>query len=316
MNRKIVYFLGPSIIISKNDYIYCENGWYDTNKEISQFSKNAVLVTPEQKFRGDSLIYDRIKQTSRAIRNVSIIDTSQKSVIYGDYAEYQQKSNEVWVKGRATYSRLIDQDTLFLGAETLYHKDLDSNENLVLAYYHVRIYHKQIQAKSDSASFNTRDSLMQLFYSPILWTNFSQGTSKNMMATIGKKSISGFTLDGQALLLQQVDSLKADKYNQLLGKNIYGVLSNDSLRKVTVKGNVEILYFPKNKNKYMGLNNTSCNEAVLWFKNGNVDRVALKPKTGGELKPLKDADIPNARLKGFNWQYNNRPTSREELHLK
>ncbi len=29
-SNKTAYFLGPSIILSKEDYIYCENGWYDT----------------------------------------------------------------------------------------------------------------------------------------------------------------------------------------------------------------------------------------------------------------------------------------------
>jgi len=312
--NKTVYFLGPSIIKAKNDYIYCENGWYDTNKEISRFSKNAVLVTAQQQLRGDSLVYDRINKTGNAYNNVTMIDTSQKSIVYGDMAEYREKSNEAWVTGKAIYARIMDKDTLFLAAERLYHKDLDSLNNIVLAYHRVRVLHKQIQAKADSASFNSIDSLLHFFYSPVLWTKHSQASAKNMNATIGKNSVKGFRLEGQALLLQQVDSLKTDKYNQLAGKTITGVLSNDTIRKVTVNGNVEILYFPKNNNKYMGLNSTSCNEAVLWFKNNDVERVALKPKTTGDLKPLKEIDVPNARLKGFNWQYNSRPKSKSDLH--
>jgi lipopolysaccharide assembly outer membrane protein LptD (OstA) len=38
--NKTSYFIGPSIITSKENYIYCENGWYDTENEISRFSKN------------------------------------------------------------------------------------------------------------------------------------------------------------------------------------------------------------------------------------------------------------------------------------
>lgn len=314
ISNKTVYFLGPSIILAKSDYIYCENGWYDTNKEISRFSKNAVLVTSQQKLRGDSLVYDRLNKTGKAFQNVTMIDTAEKSILFGDLAEYREKSHEAWVSGKAIYARILEKDTLFLAAERLYQKDLDSVNNLVLAYRHVRLLHSQIQAKADSAAYTTTDSLLHFFYAPVLWSKFAQASAKSMNATVGKKSVLGFRLEGQALLLQQVDSMRTDKYNQLSGKTITGVLSQDTIRKVTVNGNVEVLYFPKNNNKYMGLNNTNCNEAVLWFKNNEVERVSLKPRTAGSLKPLKEIDVPNARLKGFNWQYNNRPKTKADLH--
>src|SRR4051812_21419418 len=127
--NKTSYFLGPSIIISKTDYIYCENGWYDTSKEKSQFSKNAVLVTEHQKLRGDSLLYDRVLKIGRAFRNVQLIDTSAKSVIQGNYIEYHQEKSEALVTNKALYSRILDKDTLFIAADTLYHRDLDSVNN-------------------------------------------------------------------------------------------------------------------------------------------------------------------------------------------
>ena len=44
---KVAYFLGPTTIKSTREYniIKCENGWYDTDKDISQFNKNAVIIT-------------------------------------------------------------------------------------------------------------------------------------------------------------------------------------------------------------------------------------------------------------------------------
>ena len=75
---KTAYFLGPSIILSKNDYIYCENGWYNTDKEKAQFSMNALLMTKQQKLTGDSLYYDRMAGVGKAYRNIRLIDTAQK----------------------------------------------------------------------------------------------------------------------------------------------------------------------------------------------------------------------------------------------
>ena len=316
LSSKTSYFLGPSIIYSKTDYIYCENGWYDTEKEKAQFSRNALLVTSQQKLRGDSLTYDRISKTGRAFRNVSLTDTSQKSVLYGNYAEYHENKREAFVTGNAEYARLLEKDSLFLAADSFYPTDLDSVNNRLLAFRHVKIFNNKVQGRCDSAAFNSGDSLMTLFYSPILWGERSQATARKISFELGQKSLKSFILDGQAFLMQQVDSNNNDKFNQLSGKSIQGVLVQDSIRKVTVNGNVEILYFPKNKNRVMGLNNTNCKEAVLWFKHNDIDRVALRPKTMGNLKPLKNVDPGNIRLEGFSWQYAGRPKSRKELHDK
>jgi lipopolysaccharide export system protein LptA len=311
---KTSYFLGPSIILSKSDYIYCENGWYDTNKEKAQFSINALLMTKQQKLKGDSLFYDRKAKIGRAYRNVSLIDTAQKSIIYGDYIEYKELKSEATVTQKAMYARIVEQDTLFIAADTLYHRDIDSVNNFLNAYHHVRLYKKDLQAICDSATLNTKDSLLQLFSSPILWSHRSQATGKIIKVDIGKQQIKGFTIDGKAFFIQQVDSLREDKFNQLSGKTLVGLIVADTVRKATVNGNAEIFYYPKNKDKLVGLNKTTSEKITLWLKLGDIDRVTMKPKTDGNIDPMKDVNIENTKLKGFNWMYTQRPKSRFDLH--
>jgi lipopolysaccharide export system protein LptA len=311
--NKTSYFLGPSIIISKDDYIYCENGWYDTDKERAQFSQNALLMTKQQKLTGDSLYYDRNLKMGKAFRNIKLIDTAQKSIIFGDYAEYHEKKSEALITKRPIYARVTDNDTLFIAADTLYHRDIDSLDNFLSAYHHVRIFKKDLQALCDSAALNTKDSLLQLFRTPVLWSNKSQATARFIKVNIGRKTIYGFKLEGNSFLIQQADSL--NKYNQLVGKSIEGFIRQDTIRKVIVLGNAEAYYYPKSKEKTVGLNKTTSNEIHLWFKNSDVERVTIKPKTDGVIDPIKEVDLDNARLKGFNWQYNKRPKSRDDLHI-
>ena len=310
---KTAFFLGPSIIISKTDYIYCENGWYDTDKEKAQFSKNSLLVTSQQKLTGDSLFYDRTAQVGRAYRNVRLIDTAQKSIIYGGYIEFKQKKSEALITIKPIYARIVDNDTLFIAADTLYHRDIDSVDNFLNAYHHVKIFKSDLQAKADSASFNTKDSLMQLFRNPILWSNKSQATAKLIKVFIGRNSINGFKLENNSFLIQQADSI--DKFNQFSGRSIEGFIVRDTIRKTTILGNAEMLYYVKNKNKNGGLNKTTCSEINIWFKNEDMDRVTLKPKVVGNITPIKDVDPENSKIKGFNWQYDKRPKSKLELHL-
>ena len=59
MESEIAYFYGPTTITSDFNFIYCEDGWYNTLTDKSEFSSNAYLWSDNQKLSGDILFYDR-----------------------------------------------------------------------------------------------------------------------------------------------------------------------------------------------------------------------------------------------------------------
>jgi len=306
------FFIGPSIIISKDDYIYCENGYYDTDKEKAAFSRNALLVTQQQKLRGDSLFYDRNKKLGKAFNNIELRDSSGISTLFGDYAEYNQLDSTALVTKNAVYERIVDKDTLYIHADTLWHRDVDSSNNMLKAYRHVRIYKSNMQAKCDSAAYQSKDSLMALYYDPVLWSHRSQGVSKIIRVFMNNSSIQGFRLEENAFFINKADSL-SDKYNQLACKNVEAFFENDTIRKAILTDNVEVLYFVKEKNDYVGLNKTTCSYMNVWFKNDEVYRATLNSKPQGSVTPLRDLKADDMILKGFNWRYNERPQSKKDI---
>ena len=58
--------------------IYCENGWYDTGKDQSEYYDNAYLVSDKKELSGDTLFYDRKIGFGKAIGKVEIVDTAEK----------------------------------------------------------------------------------------------------------------------------------------------------------------------------------------------------------------------------------------------
>jgi lipopolysaccharide export system protein LptA len=312
VSNKTSYFYGPSIIISKEDYIYCENGYYNTDSEIASFNKNALLVTKNQKLKGDSLFYDRANQFGKAYNNVSLIDTSQKSILYGNYIEYHQKNSEAYVTNKALYAYLFEKDTLFLHADTLYHKDIDSVTNYLRAYRNVKIYKIDMQAICDSANFSGKDSLLKLYNKPMIWSNNSQGTGELIQIKLVEKSLKSFELIKNAFLINNTDTVYK-KYNQMSCQKIDAFFENDTIRSAYLRGNVEMLYYVKNQNKWTGLNNTLCSQVNAYFKNEEIHKTTLLSKPKGTIKPMMELKEEDLFLKGFNWNPKNRPKSKSGL---
>ena len=113
------YFLGPTRIKNKGNFIYCESGWYNTDNDNAQFSKNAYIVTHQQKMQGDSIHYDRAKDIGTAFGNVSIIDSAQNIIVTGDKAIRIGKKETSTVTGHTLLKQFYGTDTLFLHADTL-----------------------------------------------------------------------------------------------------------------------------------------------------------------------------------------------------
>jgi len=140
---KITYFYGPTTIKSEENLIYCEDGWYNTEKELSRFSKNSYILTTEQKMYGDSVFYDGKQNIGRAFSNVQIIDTTQKTIIKGDYAIHYELTDLSIVTGNALFMKPFTNDTLFMHADTLKAKGVNTTKKV-----EVKKEHKVQSAKS------------------------------------------------------------------------------------------------------------------------------------------------------------------------
>lgn len=310
---KTSYFVGPTIITSKENFIYCENGWYDTDKEISRFSKNAMIDSKTQKLYGDSIFYDRKKGYGRSTKNVRIIDTASKSIITGNYADYYEKTNRSIVTGKAIYGKRIDKDSLFLSADTLYYSKPDSMHTYIKAYRNVKIFKTDLQGMCDSLGYSLHDSLLRMYNSPILWTSNGQVTAKQINVTAGETGVKFFELNSNAILIQKSDSLDENKFNQISGKRIEGFFANDTIRKLNVTGNAQIIYYVKQKNKFTGVNKTLCSNLSVWFNADGVYKATFRNKPESIVYPLDDIIDKEMRLKNFVWLEHKRPKSKPDI---
>lgn len=311
---EIAWFVGPSTIESNDTHIYCENGWYDTRTDLSQFNENAQIMTGSTMMRGDSIAFNGKTGAGEIFCNVFIQDTASNYIITGDYGRHNDKLGKSLVTDRAMMIQLFDNDSLFLRADTL-EAGKDSLQNQkIFAYHNVRFFKSDFQGKSDSLTYSDVDSLLILFNSPVIWSADNQITGDTISLLMSKGQLSKMFVDHDAFIA----SLVADSaYNQITGRTLVGTFIDNSLRRIDVNGNGQTVYYATEEStdppEIIGVNKAECSDIVIYVEDNQIQRISLQKKPSGGLHPLNLAIEADKWLAGFQWHSSLRPRSRADL---
>ena len=182
---------------------------------------------------------------------------------------------------------------------------------LVLAYHRVRFFRDDIQGKCDSLTYWSKDSTIQMFTHPVIWSDKNQ-ISANYIEMINRaKDPDEIRMKDDAFIIaMEDDSLR---FNQIKGKNMTGYIRNNELAKIDVNGNGQSNYYARDKNGVIGLNKAESSNITIYMNKGKVKKIAFIKSPDGELKPLAELESGDKLLPGFNWQAEIRPKNKEDI---
>ena len=140
-NSGHAFLYGPSTITNQkdNNKIYSERGFYNTKTDISHFVKNAKLYLDERTIEGDSLYYDKIRGFASATNNIKVIDTAENFMAKGNYAEYFQKKDSIFMIKKAVAISVVENDSTFIHGDTLLVTGKKDNRK-IRSYYNVKFF--------------------------------------------------------------------------------------------------------------------------------------------------------------------------------
>lgn len=313
--NEVSYFYGPTDIYSTGSdsgYIYCENGWYDTRSGKAWFSKNALIQSGENIMRGDSLLYDRNRQTGRAWGNVSVSDTLQGVIISGDYAWMDELSGQSFVTGKSMLTRVFDTDSLFLHADTLFaEQDSGGLNKTYFSYRHVRIFKPDLQGQCDSLVYTTADSSLNFYGQPVLWSVNNQLTAKHIRLQLSDNRPDRLFMTAESFMISREDSLR---YNQVKGRDMIGYFADSKLYRLDVSGNGQSVYYIRNgKKQITGVNQADCSDMRILIKDNTITRISLLSSPDATLHPVKEVQPADMLLKDFAWHSKLQPLSKEAI---
>ncbi|MGL4853466.1 MAG: OstA-like protein [Phocaeicola sp.] len=312
---KIAHIVGPSDIVSDNNHIYSELGFYNTHTGEAELLNRSVLTNDGKRLTGDSLYYDQKGAYGEAFFDVLMTDTVNQNLLKGNYCYYNELTKYAYATDRAVAIEYSQGDSLYIHADTLqlhtFYLDTDSMYRETRAFYKARIFRTDVQAVADSLVFSSKDSCLTLYKDPIIWNENQQLLGEQIMIYMNDSTIEWAHIHNQALSVEKLDSIN---YNQITGKDIKAYFVNGEMRQVDVIGSVRLVYYPaEGDGQFIGMNVSETSLLNIYLENQKMKRMVMSPKSNGTLYPMLQIPPDKMRLDNFAWFDYIRPLHKDDI---
>ncbi len=310
----LIFIEGPTTIRDSLNTLYAEKGWYDTNTGEAELLKKPVVYNETQQLTANYIKYNETDGNGKALGNVKIEDFENKIIVTGKTSDYNEKLEIATVTDSALFIMYSEKDTLFLHADTLKTiPDIVEDEKIIMAYYGTRFFRSDIQGICDSLIYFTKDSLVQLFKNPVIWSDAHQLTADHIEMQQHTNSPDELHLKNNSFIISKLDS---GRFDQIKGKEMTGLVVQNKLDRIDVNGSGQMLYYAREEEDIIGLNRTESSKISIQFREGKVFRTAFLQSPEGVLKPLFELTEEEKTLAGFEWKIHLRPLSKHDVFEK
>ena len=310
---KHAYMYGSSTITGKDYRVYCERGFYNTTDERGYFVKKSRIDYNNRIIYGDSLYFEKNTDFASATNRIKVIDTINNSVVKGHYAEVFKAKDSVFITKRAVFINLIEQDSMYVHGDTLMVTG-KPEERIVRAFRNAKFYKSDLSGKCDSIHANQKTGLTQLIRRPILWSGEKQmtGDSIHLISDTKTERLDSLKIINNAFLIEK-DTL-SDGFNQVKGKDLYGLFKDNALHTADIIKNGEVIYYLYNdKQELVGIDKSVCGSIRLTVKDDEIQDITFFTDVDGDVFPDEDLPKNARRLRGFVWYGDEMITSKEAI---
>jgi lipopolysaccharide export system protein LptA len=311
---KTAWFYGPSTIVSEEDSIYCEDGWYNTDFDVSRLRKNVFIQHNEQILKGDTVFYRRFPGYGLAENNVTLHDTVQNVYVLGHYAEYDREEGYAFVTDSAVAIMPEKRDSLFMHADTMWmFTDSSGSAEVMKAYYKVKYFRSSLQGMCDSLVYHFSDSSILMYKEPVMWSEENQLTSDSVRMVIANSAIDTIVFYGSCFIISIDDT---GSYNQIKGRQMVGYFKNNEIVKIRVTGNAETLYYLREEDKSLiGIQKAISNRMMIYLDSSRIRGFTYIDKPDGAIHTVQELSGPDLLLRDFKWIEGRRPLRKEDIFV-
>ncbi|MEP0367200.1 MAG: OstA-like protein [Cyclobacteriaceae bacterium] len=312
---KIAYTFGPTKIIKTDSTVLNANkGEFRTEVDQSLFAQGRI-ETDEYYMEGDDLFFDDIERYYKAIGHVKLTSKEDSIIIVGDEGYYDKEAGISKVYGgRPIMKRPINNDTLYLAADTLMavESDYDSAKR-ILAYYDVKLFKKGLSGIADSMAYFKKDSLLVFYEDPVMWNAKNQSEGDTIKLLLKNEQLDKMFINSNAFMTSE-DTLI--NYNQIKGRNMTTFFIDSKIDHLNVNGNGEMLYYSleEGDSTLMGMNKIFCSHMRIEFRDDKLVRFKVYVNPDANFIPPHELTADIQRLDGFQWRIEEKPELFDVAH--
>ena len=331
---KHAFFYGKTTIIGEDYVVRCKQGFYDTERKLGFFKKEASVDYDNRNIMGDSIYFDDEKQYAAATQNIRITDTINNTFLTGNYGQVFKAQDSAMVTHRAVAINLVEQDSIFIHADTLIATG-PPEKRILRGFHDVRIFKEDLSGKSDSIHFNQKNGRARLIRqpmsdkelqfltpqeiadrNPILWSDESQmtGDEIHLIIDMEREVLDSLLIYNNAFIIEQ-DTLDLNNFNQIKGLQLKGKFNGRSLETVDVVQNTEMVYYLYDDDALdlVGIDKAICSALRLTFVDSAIDKVTFFTNPDGVVYPPEELPENTRQMLGFSWRENERISTKEDL---
>jgi len=193
-----VFFIGPTNVLSDENQIYTEAGFYDASNDYAEFDKNAKFRSVDGKryARGDKIRYDGKEQTSYLEGNAYFQDSTR--TIVADVIKYNQQT-DVYETTGSTQVQDGDQIIMADGASAY-----DAVREEIIFTDNVRIINPPQFMTGDSIRYNQQTHEGRAFGN-IYWEDTTENVTIICSEAVFNDSTEYFLAIGRPLMTSVID---------------------------------------------------------------------------------------------------------------
>lgn len=315
-STEIAYISGPTTIRGKDEFMYAEEGWYETKNGKTMLKTSPYVIDGERYIAGDTIFYEKDIDAGDVFGNVFLKDTIQKLNVQGDYCKYRRGEGYAFVTQKPWATFVEKNDSLWLHADTLrLYFDSIGQADKFTAYNHCKFFKKDIQGKCDSLTYNLNDSTIIMYERPVVWTQDTQITSELIKIFTSHNSIDSMYIFNSAFIIS-MDETDPNSFNQVKGKNMKAYFTENELYKINVLGNSETIYFVREEDgSLIGINRAFSANMEIFVADRQITDIFYFDKPDATLFPEEEIQPNELRLRDFKWHDAERPKTSEDIFL-
>ncbi|MFL2563731.1 MAG: OstA-like protein [Flavobacteriales bacterium] len=293
-------FYNDVIIETEKETLGADTLYYWLENEYALFQSNGSIENNKINVKAQSGWVNQKEGKAFINNNVQITDLENNSILRSDTCYLLNEMNHSVSYGNTLLSIPMNEDTLYLTADTLFQqKKLEGN--LLKAYPRANFKSINMVGFCDSLSYSTKKENLFLNKEPVIWLDKFQLTSDSIRILLNKDLIKMAFLNKSAFIASEVDS---NSYNQISGENMEAYFHENKLSNIEVIGNGESIYYveEEKKSETVGVNKIICSNMNITIKNRQIENINFYKEPDAMLYPLNQINRNDLLLKGLTWR--------------